>query len=346
MNQPQAEGFVPYVTIENISIMEHFVLQDEKILDNILNARKVRENFMNLFIIGNGFDLYHGLPTQYKHFVEYMKKNFPQEYEWLYDSIKRYSLEYWDVIGKGNDEIIWSDMENVLGSFEALELLEEHRDWNLPKGYTGPPSKEIQNLLNFGFNVSQYLNGWLEELEPYIRKNTAKAWLVNLFKKDDHSILSFNYTMTIEQIYHLPVFHVHGKKGGKLIMGHGNGDGGNIIGEDFGNNVTNQKYIRKYFRETYKNPRRIMKKYSNFFVGNNLKRIKKVYVLGHSLNYIDMPYIESICCHMDSKVKWEIAYYNEDDKIYFQDIMKGILKKNADYELMSWRNFEDRYNLQ
>lgn len=59
-----------------------------------------------------------------------------------------------------------------------------------------------------------------------------------------------------------------------------------------------------------------------------------------------MPYIESICCHMDSKVKWEIAYYNDDDRIYYQEIMKKIAKKNADYELMSWRNFEDRYNLQ
>lgn len=300
---------------------------------------------MNLFIIGNGFDLYHGLPTEYEHFAEYMKRNFQQEYEWLYDSIKRYSLEYWDVIGKGNDKIVWNDMENVLGSFEALELLEEHREWNSPIGYKGPPSKEIQQLLNFGLNVSQYLNGWLEEIEPYIKKNLAKTWLINLFKKDDYSILSFNYTTTIEQIYHLPVLHVHGKKGEKLIMGHDNSGGGNIIGEDFGINVINQKFIRKYFRETYKNPRRIMKKYSDYFAENHLKKVKKVYVLGHSLNYIDMPYIKFICCHMDSRVKWEIAYYNEKDRINYQEIMKNIAKKNIDYELMSWRNFEDRYNL-
>lgn len=170
---------------------------------------------MNLFIIGNGFDLYHDLPTEYEQFVKYMKKNFPQEYEWLYDSIKRYSLKYCGVIGNGNDKIIWSDMENVLGSFDALELLEEHRDWNSPIGYKGPPSEEIQHLLNFGFNVSQYLNCWLEEVEPYIKKTHAREWLTNLFKKDNHSILSFNYTMTIEQVYHLPVFHVHGKKGGR-----------------------------------------------------------------------------------------------------------------------------------
>ena len=30
-------------------------------------------------------------------------------------------------------------------------------------------------------------------------------------------------------------------------MGHGNGDGGDIIGEDFGINVINQKFIRKLY---------------------------------------------------------------------------------------------------
>lgn len=128
-------------------------------------------------------------------------------------------------------------------------------------------------------------------------------------------------------------------------MGHDNGDGGEIIGEDFGINVINEKFIRKYFRETCKNPRRIMKKYSDYFSENNFKEVKKVYVLGHSLNYIDMPYIKSICCCMDEGIKWEIACYNEKDRIYCQEIMKGI-KKKSDYELMSWRNFEDKYSLQ
>lgn len=87
---------------------------------------------MELFVIGNGFDIYHGLPTRYTNFIEYMKKYFPQEYQWLYNSIKKYSLDYWDIIGKERDKIVWNDMENVLGSFEPLELLEEQRDWNSP----------------------------------------------------------------------------------------------------------------------------------------------------------------------------------------------------------------------
>ena len=35
---------------------------------------KKRENFyMNILVIGNGFDLAHGLPTKYTHFLEFVK---------------------------------------------------------------------------------------------------------------------------------------------------------------------------------------------------------------------------------------------------------------------------------
>lgn len=30
---------------------------------------------MNLFIIGNGFDLHHGLPTSYGDYVDYLKEH-------------------------------------------------------------------------------------------------------------------------------------------------------------------------------------------------------------------------------------------------------------------------------
>ena len=70
---------------------------------------------MNLFIIGNGFDLFHGLPTRYTDFVAFLQDKYPEVYGWLYDSIKSYSLGYWNVIGKADDTLIWNDMEQVLG---------------------------------------------------------------------------------------------------------------------------------------------------------------------------------------------------------------------------------------
>ena len=39
---------------------------------------------MRLYIIGNGFDMRHGLPTGYKHFKSYVEKNNQD----LYDAIE------------------------------------------------------------------------------------------------------------------------------------------------------------------------------------------------------------------------------------------------------------------
>ncbi|MFL7853368.1 AbiH family protein [Providencia rettgeri] len=59
---------------------------------------------MRLYIIGNGFDIRHGLPTGYKHFKSYVAKN-DQE---LYDSIEEY-------IPAGDE---WNELESALGEID------------------------------------------------------------------------------------------------------------------------------------------------------------------------------------------------------------------------------------
>lgn len=190
-----------------------------------------------LFIIGNGFDLHHGLPTKYTDFINFVKCEYPQVYKWLYESVRRYSLEYWDIIDKPDSDYIWNDLEALLGSFEPMELLEEHRDWESPVDYKGSASQEIQQLLHFGHNISKYLNAWLKSMEENI---TAFGEISSLFKSGG-TFLTFNYTKTLEIVYGLQdVFHIHGVVGEYLIMGHGEGNCGNIYGKDFGINVVNQ----------------------------------------------------------------------------------------------------------
>ncbi|MEK8746646.1 AbiH family protein, partial [Escherichia coli] len=54
---------------------------------------------MRLYIIGNGFDMRHGLPTGYKHFKSYVEKNDQD----LYDAIEEY-------IPAGDE---WNELENA-----------------------------------------------------------------------------------------------------------------------------------------------------------------------------------------------------------------------------------------
>lgn len=234
-------------------------------------------------------------------------------------------------------------MENVLGSFEPLELLEEQRDWNSPIDYKGSASEELQHLLNFGFNVNFYLHGWVDEVNKSIQFFQRKKWISDLFEEDEYKILSFNYTMTIEKLYNKSVFHVHGKGKEKLIMGHANPEGGDIQGTDFGINLINQKYVRKYFRRTCKNPQKIIEQHADFFSKENLTSIRKVYILGHSLNYIDMPYIETLLKLVRDAVKWVIVYYDEPNKEYYKKIANKIFANNDKYELISWKNLEKQF---
>ena len=85
-----------------------------------------------LFIIGNGFDLYHKLPTRYIDFMHFMKAHHPKVADDFVAGIRGYSLLYFDKVDKMAEDILWNDMENIFGSYEILEMVEEHRDWKSP----------------------------------------------------------------------------------------------------------------------------------------------------------------------------------------------------------------------
>ena len=68
---------------------------------------------MRLYIIGNGFDIRHGLPTGYKHFKSYVAKN-DQE---LYDAIEEYM--------PAGDE--WNELESALGEIDYELILARYR---------------------------------------------------------------------------------------------------------------------------------------------------------------------------------------------------------------------------
>ena len=62
----------------------------------------------HLYIIGNGFDLHHGINSSYKNFQEWMHENNPDVIEKV-DEIYGFCDEEW-----------WSDFENQLASLDAI----------------------------------------------------------------------------------------------------------------------------------------------------------------------------------------------------------------------------------
>ena len=64
----------------------------------------------NLIILGNGFDLAHGLQTKYSDFRDYIWNNNRE----FYKQLTKYIFE----------DDLWNDFENALGSFDDGEIKE------------------------------------------------------------------------------------------------------------------------------------------------------------------------------------------------------------------------------
>lgn len=86
-----------------------------------------------LYIIGNGFDLYHGLPTKFSNFSEYLKLNNKPLFD-LFESYYHFD--------SGNE--LWSELETNLANLDVDWLSEKLS--GIYEGYSF--SIEINGIVN------------------------------------------------------------------------------------------------------------------------------------------------------------------------------------------------------
>lgn len=112
---------------------------------------------MDLFIIGNGFDLGHGLHTRYWNFRCYLEEH---RGDFLRDFEEKYY--FW---GKGLQTYLWNDLECNLANIDDYVLIEQmlqSTDLGLESGNIG-----IEDTLN------NYFGGkfkYIEELTIYLKE--------------------------------------------------------------------------------------------------------------------------------------------------------------------------------
>lgn len=179
---------------------------------------------MRLYLIGNGFDLYHGLPTKYDDFFKYVK-----ERQNMLCATSKHSLwEFFSLLGKSN-HCLWNNFEDALGTEDFRNIVEdvytnpskcefdeEVFDWNYWMG------ELISNELCNGslyVKIAFALNQWITDSIQY-SKEISKNWLVNEFSDiRDSLFVTFNYTKTLEEIYCVnpsQILHIHGTANRKL----------------------------------------------------------------------------------------------------------------------------------
>lgn len=246
-----------------------------------------------LYVIGNGFDLWHGIPSSYAQFKEYVRQHDRE----LFDAIDRYLPAEED----------WSDLESALAYVDVDSIIDDlghfmpaysAEDWS-DAGHHDFQYEVAQVVQHLSSVLRARFSKWIRSLvipTPGTATGRLKGIDVNAV------FLTFNYTSTLGTLYAVPdthVLHIHGEarlQDSELILGHAwdpaqrrsLNDRSDI--EDIDTRLMEAHDILDgYFSKTFKHSEQLISENQPFF--DQLGAIKTVYVLGHSLSDVDLPYI-------------------------------------------------------
>lgn len=268
-----------------------------------------------LNIIGNGFDLWHGLPTSYDLFYAFAKDTL--------DELESFYLI--DTAQNGP----WSDFESSLGKFDWQLFYEAHDHTDItaenfrPSEAYGLEDDLTEQADAIVDGIKERFHDWIEEIDISLASKKT------LFSGTDF-FLSFNYTSTLQLVYGIDsvnIAHIHGRSDAydELIFGHGETREEEPERDEHGDSnrtmFSDAEGAAKYpFYALQKPVSDVIKNNRAFF--DSLGDYSTISIIGHSLNDIDLPYFEEIAKNTNN-AKWEIYCYRiEDRDHYLQQLVK------------------------
>lgn len=294
-----------------------------------------------LFIIGNGFDLAHGLKTSYDDFRSYLIDEEDIEMEHLvipagvnqpdggisYNQSDVLSLLFYLISEAESNTEKWSNIETSLGHlnfheiFDTLpEIFDEDGDvdhWKQIRIYEDLASDLVIPMATLKKLFSKWIStvdtGDIEAIQDFL----------TLIDTDDQ-FLNFNYTDTLEQVYLVPeknICYIHGTQYDEIYFGHGDSeDKTDRFMADF---LGAENYLLDINEQLRKNTSKALNNNQAFFDNLATLKIEKIYSHGFSFNEVDKIYLEEICRQIDtSKITWYFHDYNID---IHKDFMNTLL---------------------
>lgn len=275
---------------------------------------------MKLYIIGNGFDLGHGLSTSYWDFRTYIDNRYPEflrafeEHYYIYPGMKK----------EEKSKLLWNELETNLANIDEDSIIDSAVgiDMDLESGDVGIEDTLYQYFseeYSYIQRLTQYVKQWVRSIR--IRDTKKKTALLDA---EDAYFLTFNYTAVLENVYGISpskILHIHGSlrtNDSDPILGHGNKARMESIKAKIteANNLFDEKWasicrvVRDYYTRTYKD----VGKYTKLLLGLDFKSIDSILVIGHSLAGVDMLYFKNLDMLTRQQLNWNIYYHRDTEK--------------------------------
>lgn len=305
---------------------------------------------MKLYIIGNGFDIAHGLPTQYWDFRTYLEHV-------AYDFLQAFEEHYYIYPNMSDDakkKLLWNELETNLANIDEDIIIENATsiEMDLESGDIG-----IEDTLYDYFTKEyQYINKLAVYLKRWIRTIKIRDTLpkVSQINKDNRDLyINFNYTATLEKVYGISdssVIHIHGSLRDYTddpVLGHGNLARIEAIGQKQKSaeevfdekEISICKVVKDYYRTTLKDINRYM--YNLQRIAN--EDITEIIVAGHSLAGIDMPYFGNIDLLCGRNVVWTLIWFDSSKK---SAMRQSLIDAGIDENRIQLKPASEFYDLQ
>ena len=293
---------------------------------------------MRLNIIGNGFDLYHGLPCSYYYFGCFLAKYYPDFYVEMSQmfGFSCYRSVGYEEVETIVDNIFWRTFEERLGELDSTWMEDSLMD-DLGLECDDPVDiviPEVANAESIKKKFCDWIRMTVNTEENYrIVKSKIKRKKCK-FSTEDYFI-NFNYTQTLQEVYKISnslVYHIHGQcafdeEECDLIVGHGNVEAirnlekriGEIESETYyladqgvRNRLNEYKCERSILQDLRKNVGSLLYDL-NFILDYKGLDVEEIWVWGLSCGDVDKPYIEFLRDRYPD-AKWKFSYYDENEK--------------------------------
>lgn len=283
----------------------------------------------NIVIVGNGFDVNHGLPSSYANFKEWLRANDKV----LFDFLERYI----DIAGAW-----WNDFERSLSGINVPQLISEtplegsqtSTITGLPPSFSHPASWKLDDIHK---KVSMRFAEWVRTLDNVGVKKTIDLPQASLY-------ISFNYTNTLERVYGIKenqIVYIHGKalRGDELIFGHGKNQF--VLEKDVMRRYGLYRSEDFYKAGTYGNSEDELTQHVSYWqkyiqlanyydvLRPAVTNANTVYVFGLSFSEVDYPYIQWMA-EKNQGLKWLVSWHSENDKKCISETLRTL---GAVYEL-------------